>query len=215
MYDKSLSTNADDRAHREQAMLAKVSPVQWPVIEVKPTGENLHRVVQRTGARMKHRPGFDLLGAQGDDVLDIWTTIEQKDRALRIVDAIIAAALIAGAKIVAKSEQCAKVRLDVQGRIVQVRVDEEFDHVYRQPTPAEQARQAKEPWFRPDVRTSTASGRLKLTLFAERGENPYLPQRDRNARPLEQRLDQLIPNLWSAIARRRVESEFREEQHAR
>lgn len=208
---------ADERAQRELKMLAKESPTEWPAISVKPTTDELHRLVVRTGIRTKHRAGSldDLAESQGDDVLELRTTIDQRDRALRILDAIVSTALAAGAKIASKADHCDKVHLDVQGQVVQIRLEEERDRTSRQPTAAEKARQSKEPWYRPDVWTFAPSGRLKLTLFEQKGGNPYLTLRDGKSHPLEQRLDQVIPNLWGAVVKRRVEAELREEERER
>lgn len=212
-----VDEQADERSTRVQTLLSELSPPKWPAIVVKVGDAELLPVVERTSSRISARTkkAAGLLESRGDDALDIQVTEAQKGRALRIADAVISALLRAGATLVPRQKKGSRVHLDVLGEHVELRIEELLGRSLRAPTEGEKARQKRESWYKPDLLVLTPTGKLKLTIFNPKHFNPFLTATDGAIKPLEQRLDDIVPRLWTRLAELRVKAQMAAEEHDR
>ena len=212
-----IDERAGERASRTKALLASIAPAAAPLSPLKDALEELHPLVRRTGARMgpRSRLANGLLESRGHDVLAMQTSEAEKERALRIADAVLTAALTSGAQLVKGAKDGQRVHLKILGEVVEIRLEEHVRHTLREPTAAEHARKLKEPWYEPDLRVYSPAGKLKLSLWGQSKYGPLLTASDGVTKPLEQRLNDILPRLWTKLAELRVEADLRAEEHDR
>ena len=212
-----VDEHADERATRVQALVETETPSQWPQPQLKATVEDLHLVVRRTARSMGGRargPG-DLLESRGNGVFQLRVSEREKERALKIVDAIVSAALQAGANLIQGRGGETKTHLEVMGQSVDLVLEEELTRSVREPTAAEKVRQTRESWYKPDLVVRTPSGKLKLCLLGRNRYNPLLTVRCGVATPLEQKLEDVVPRLWLKLIELRIDDQIREEESER
>lgn len=209
--------NQAESDRRRTQLLVRSIPNAWPEITVRTAIPDLHTVVQRTGARMGPRSRLPngLYESNGHDVFVVCVSELQKERALCIADAMLRAAMEAGAKLVPGIKSGIPVHLDVMGQFVGLHVEEEVTRAQREPTVAEKARQARESWYRPDLSVYAPTGKLKLSLVSDNKYSPFLTIGDGVRASIEHRLDQVTPRLWERVAQRVVAGEMRAEEHER
>src|SRR5581483_6515233 len=131
-----IDERAGERASRTKALLASIAPAAAPLSPLKDALEELHPLVRRTGARMgpRSRLANGLLESRGHDVLAMQTSEAEKERALRIADAVLTAALTSGAQLVKGAKDGQRVHLKILGEVVEIRLEEHVRHTLREPT---------------------------------------------------------------------------------
>ena len=218
-YDRRILVDerGAESSLRCEQLLASTAPESWPTVTVKDNTTDVHETVRRTGTRMGPRSRLPngLFEVCGHDTFSVRVSESQTNRALRIFDAVLMAALAAGARLVPGKKGGQPVHIEVTGKSIRLRVDEEVHRAQREPTPAEKARQVKESWYRPDLDVYSATGKLKLSATHIDETLTFLTASDGVRAPLEQRLENLIPRLWTAVAQHRVKAQILAEEHAR
>ena len=214
--DVRISNQDDEKSQRIAAALAGLSIDRLATPSVKPDLAAAHPAVARTAKRIGQRRGLSegLLEARGQDVFTVSVSGAQLDRALRILNAVVGAALASGAELVAAKKDGRGIHLLVHGEIADVRLEEEVSRSQREATPAEKARQAHEYFFKPDLWVYTPTGKLKLVIQGRDRYTTLVTCRDGRA-PLEQRLSDVLPRLWRKIAELQVQAALRTEEQER
>jgi len=210
-----IDEEAPEREARASALLAAHQPPEWPDVVVAESLDGCHPVVARTAKRLGTSTTKRIVEASDNDVLAVAVSPGQKERALRILDAVVKATLAAGGMLVPAKVDGPPLHLEVLGQFVSPRIEEQFDRTLREPTAKETAEQARYEWRKPDLRVYTPNGKLKLTM---QGSNHYLPFftiSDGVRAPVEQRLADVVERIWAKCASLNIQSQLRQEEQQR
>jgi hypothetical protein len=207
----------EDAGERMAAFLDGHAPTSTAIV-VKPTVDACHPIIQRMAKRMRPRSRDlrRLLFADGSDVFEAALSEAHKDRGLRILDAALTAILAAGGSLRKPGADDKRLKMDLFGEIVGLRIAEQIQRLARELTQFEKMKQAKEAYFYiPDPWTYQPTGKLTLTLLSDNDYHPFASLSDAKTSPLEARLDGIIERLWSKVAERKVKREMQEEDTRR
>ena len=218
-YDRRILVDerASESSQRREQLLASTAPKSWPTVTVKDSATDVHEAVRRCANRIGSRARLPtgLYEVRAHDVFSVRVSEAQKDRALRVIDAVLVAALAAGARLVPGKRDGVPIHLELMGQCVRLRVDEEVHRTQREPTAAEKAKQLKEPWYRPDLSVFSPTGKLKLSATQSDETLVFLTASDGVRAPLERRLENVLPRLWTAVAGHTVKVQIFAEEHER
>lgn len=207
---------APERERRIVALLAAdpVPALSPPVL--KTSVAETHVVVSRTAKALRKREynGRGLLHTDAEDVFAMSVSAANRDRAVLILDALIAMALNAGAKV----EPSAKTKrplLELRGESFELAIHEPARRTERALTQIElrQQRRGELHWIR-DKFIFVPTGKLRLEIRAQGAYSPLLTVAD-GRDPIENRLEIVLPTLMQKAAEFTIERQMRNEDKER
>lgn len=207
---------APERERRITALLESdpVPALSPPVL--KTSVAETHVAIRRTAKALKKREyyGRGLLHADAEDVFVMSVSAANRDRAIHILDAIIATALNVGAKI----EPSAKTKrplIALRGESFELAIHEPARRTGRALTPLEirQQRRGELTWIRERF-IFVSTGKMRLEIRAEGAYSPLLTITD-GRELIETRLEIVLPTLMQKAAELTIERQMREEEKER
>ena len=185
---------------------------------IQPSLDSCHPLVRRTGKRMARRKSDSrhLLRANGGDVFEVAVSEPLKDRALRLLDAVLAAMLAAGGRLEPAGKDSEQLNIRILGEPIGMRIAETSRREERRLTPAEVAAKAKNPYFYfADRWVYTTTGKLKLTLLSEDQFNTYATLSDGSSSLIEDRNENIAAIILAKAAQRQVKKQMDGEDRMR
>ncbi len=202
---------------RRIAALLEANPVpSIPKPTLKTAVAETHFAVRRTAKALRKRDhnGRGLLHADAEDAFTMSVSARNKDRALLILDAIIAAALSIGGRV-EPSMKTKRPVLRLRDESIELAVQEPTRRSERELTKLElkQQQNGKLHWI-PDKYVFIPTGKIRLEIRAEGAYSPLLTLADGSA-PIEARLEIILPALVSKAAELTIDRQMRNEERER
>jgi hypothetical protein len=211
-----IESENTEQAQRVALLLAAdpipVAPSPLPKEAVGQT----HAVIRRTAKALKKRQfnGRGLLHTDTEDVFSMSVSMANRERALLVLDAIIAAAIGVGGQL-GQSEKGNRPLLKLRGESFELSIREPSRRSERELTAQERAKQQRgELHWIPDKHVFVPTGKLHLEVRAEGAYYPLLTLTDSSVQ-IETRLDTVIPALMQKAADLTVERRMDEERRER
>jgi hypothetical protein len=202
---------------RRIAALLEANPVPAiPLPILKATVAETHVVVRRTARALRKREynGRGLLHADAQDVFAMSVSAINRDRALLVLDAIIAAALSVGGQV-EPSMKTKRPLLTLRGEPFEIAIYEPTRRSERELTKLElrQQQRGELHWIR-DKHVFVPTGKMRLEIREEGAYSPLLTLADGSA-PIETRLEIVLPELMRKAAELTIERQMQEEERER
>jgi hypothetical protein len=205
-----------DRDRRIAALLEADPVPPIPPPSLKATVAETHVAVRRTARALRKREfnGRGLLHADAQDVFVMSVSAINRDRALLVLDAIIAAAVGAGGKI-EPSMKTKRPLLTLRGEPFELAICEPTRRSERELTKLElrQQQRGELHWIR-DKHVFVPTGKIRLEIRAEGAYSPLLTLADGSA-PIEARLEIVLPELMRKATELTIERQMQEEERER
>lgn len=202
---------------RRVAALLEADPVPTiPAPTLKTAVAETHFAVRRTAKALRKRDynGRGLLHADGEDVFAMSVSAANRDRALLILDAIIAAAHSVGGTV-EPSMKTKRPVLRLRGESFELVVQEPTRRSERELTRLELRRLQKgELQWIPDKYVFIPTGKARLEIRAEGAYSPLLTLAD-GSTPIEARLKTILPELIRKAAELTIDRQMRDEERER
>lgn len=209
---------APEREQRTISLLERTAFASPVRAVVKPSLDSCQPSIRRTGKLMTRRKGDSrhLLFASGGDVFEVAVSETLKDRALRILDAILTALLAVGGELESGSKDGKRLFIRILGEPVGMRIEEIFRREERKLTAAEVAERAKNTYFYfRDRWVYSPTGKLKLTLIGDNEYNPLATLSDGASSFIEDRIENIAALVLAKAAERQVQKQMDEEDRLR
>jgi len=216
--DVFVDTEAGERERRIAELLARhPMPSEIPVSS-KSSVEECLPIVKRTakalGPRRKDGRGFQ--HSQDNESFEVAVSEGQRERALLVLDAVIAAATTLGAVVKRPSDEGHRPKLELLGIDFEVGVFEASERLER-PLTAKELREQKEGrlYYIPDRWNFRPTGKLKVVIDPHAFLVGPITLSDGAKEPLESRLVHVAARMLAKAAEARVRQEMRDEDERR
>jgi len=208
-----------EEPERDRRIAARLEADPIPMIPapiLKATVAETHAAVRRTARALRKREynGRGLLHTDAENTFAMSVSAANRDRALLVLDGIIAAALSVGGKV-EPSMKTQRPLLKIRGESFDLAIHEPTRRSERELNKLElrQQKRGELHWIR-DKYVFGPTGRVRLEVRAEGAYSPLLTLAD-GSTPVETRLEIVLPELIRKAVELTIERQMQEEGRER
>jgi len=195
----------------------KVPPADAPAIPVPADQPLSHPVVIRSERLLRNakKDENEILVPRNGNVPHLHITEASFPRALRILDAFLAALESRGMHVAWPNEDNAGLQIVCEGESIGLALEEILERRAHRPTEQEEARHKRDYWWRPPKWDYDATGLLRLSLLSGETTGDRRTWSEREERSLESQLGAVVLGigiLVTSIQRVKAERQRRHEE---